>query len=191
MRGLPGERAIERADRRCRRPGHPSHRRRGRVAGRQPIVVGQPDRRLPRRARCLSRRRTLRLVSGRALGVRGRTARPRARPTGARGGLRRGAVLALVAGGRSRSHRDRPVGGHVAARAIPRGGDRSRRTARAGRRHPPAVCRRELRPGLLGLRRRAVRRRLSRCHGRGGAGVATGRAVGFLGDPSGAVELPG
>ena len=61
----------------------------------------------------------------------------------------------------------------------------------AGRRHPAPVRRRRVRPRLLGLRRGAVRRRPRAGDARGGAGPASRRAVGVLGDPPGALGLPG
>ena len=80
-------------------------------------------------------------------------------------------------------------GGDAAARRRARRRDRRRRPARAGRRRAPAVRRRRVRPGLLGVRRGAVRGRLRAGDARGGAGAAARRAVGVRGEPPDALDV--
>ena len=82
----------------------------------------------------------------------------------------------------------RPLAGDAAPRA---GGSGARpgSTCRWCRPTRPRCRSRDgvLRPGLLGVRRGAVRRRLGRGDARGGPGAAAGRALGVLGDPPGAL----
>ncbi len=56
--------------------------------------------------------------------------------------------------------------------------------ARAGRRGAAALRRRQRRPGLLGVRRGAVRRRLGRGHARGGPGAAARAGAGSSRSPT-------
>ena len=66
-----------------------------------------------------------------------------------------------------------------------------RRPRRAGRRGHAALRGVVVRPGVLRVRRGAVRRRHRGGDARGGAGAAAGRPLGVLGDPPDALVLPG
>ena len=167
----------------------PVERRRDPVG--QPVVVGRRGRRLLRRARRLPRRQRVRLGAGGLDRGRARPARGARRHDGARDRRRRGPVLALAgAPPRRAGRRERPVDGDAAHRATDRG--RGIRGARAGirgcehgiRAAPPSVRRagaaagrRERRPRVHGLRRRAVRRR-QRGRARGGGPGAAARVGG-------------
>ncbi len=170
---------------------HPAGERRRRERHGEPPVVGLRGGRLPRRARRVPGGRPLRVVPGGALRGRRGPARRRRRPPGPRGRQRRGPVRPVALGPGRGPGGARPLAGDAPPRAADRARCRARRTARAGRRGPVAVRGGGVRPGLLGVRRAAVRRRLGRGDERGGPGAAAGRAVGVRGDPSGAVVVPG
>ena len=139
--------------------------RRGRVAAGQPALVGRRRRRLPGRARRLPRRRRLRLVPGGA--ARGATRGCSATCEGARV-LEVGAGAAPVRALAGRRRARGPSALDLSRRhAAPRRARWTRAPASPCRscRPTPSRCRSGdgiVRPGLLGLRRRAVRGRLGR-----------------------------
>ena len=154
-------------DRRRRRRARTAGGHRDRAAAGQPALVGPQRRRLPGRARRLPRRRPLRLGPGGA----GRGGRRAARPAARQGadvleiGARRRAVLALAGRAGRPPVRARPLAPPAAARPADR-----RAAPGAGRRC--ALVQADagalpfadalLRPGLLGVRRGALRRGLAR-----------------------------
>ncbi|CCH88793.1 protein of unknown function [Modestobacter italicus] len=97
--------------------------------------------------------------------------------------LRLGPLLALAPRCRGRAAGPRRLRWHAGPGRRAEPGDRARRPAAAGRRRRPAAGRRERGPGVLGLRRAAVRRRRPRGAGGGGPGAAPRRPVRGLGEP--------
>src|SRR5690606_5374580 len=159
-------------------------RRRGRT--REPHVVGRERPGVPPRPRAVPRRGRPRVGSRGAARVRGAAARPARGPTGARG--RRGLSPVLALGRRAGSARRRDRRRPRDARCQP-GARAACPAARRGRPSAP-FRRRRLRRRLHVLRRPALRPGPRAGAPRGRARPAPGRAVGVLGDPPRALDVP-
>ena len=171
----------------ARRPSAPPSR-----SGRASALVGRRRRRLPRRARRRHRRRRLRLVPGGP--ARARRAACSATSPGAGCWRSAAARRRARAGSRPRApgrwrSTSRPGMLRHAARARRRDRASLFPLVQAGRR-AAALRRRRLRPGLLGVRRGAVRGRPGAGDARGRPGAAAGRPVGVRGEPPDALDVP-
>ncbi|CAK7285488.1 SAM-dependent methyltransferase [Streptomyces misionensis JCM 4497] len=152
--------------------------------------MGPQRGRVPGRTRHVPRRRPVRVGPGGTGRGGGRAARPAGGPEGqGRPGdrRRRGPVRALA--GRPGGPPGRP--GPLAPPAPARAAHRRIVPAGVRGRGRAALRGRLLRPGVLGVRRAAVRRGSAPGAARGAAGAAAGRAVRLLGDPPDPLGVPG
>ena len=151
--------------------------------------MGRRRRRLPDRARRGHRRRRPRLVPGGPAGGRRAPAGRRVRAPRPGGRLRERAVRALARDPGRMAGGSGPLGRDAATRCPLQRRDGHRCSSRAGRRRTAALRRRLVRPGLLGVRRGAVRGGAAAGDARGRAGAAARWPVGVRGEPPHALDV--